>query len=179
VSTLDCVRVPSTTPSLCPSEVLSTDPDAAAAGTLDGTRNHPRNGHRPRRQRRCSSGPCGCSGSRCRRPHWRTSAARPENSPSFGPGYTTAVRGDHSCLPDDTPVPASGCCRSLESRSPAVKVAAWVAIPAAFGSLLLSPAAAEFPLGHLRRLLDTTEWALLILGDSCPPGAAAVCSRLA
>jgi len=43
----------------------------------------------------------------------------------------------------------------------------------------LSPAAAEFPLDHLRRLLDTTEWAPLMLGVLLPPGAAAVCSRLA
>jgi len=67
------------------------------------------------------------------------------------------VRGDHFSLPDDIPGSGSGCCRSTESRSPAVKVAAWAAIPAAFSSLLLSPVAAEFPLGHLRHLLDRLE----------------------
>nr|XP_036678417.1 uncharacterized protein LOC118879623 [Drosophila suzukii] len=108
-------------------------------------------GHRPRRRRRGSSGPLGSSGFRCRLPRWRTTAARHENPPPFGPRCATAVRGDHSFLPDDTPVPGSGCCRSLESRSPAVEVAAWDSIPAAFGSLLLSPAAAgpfAAPSGH-------------------------------
>nr|XP_036677655.1 uncharacterized protein LOC118878762 [Drosophila suzukii] len=49
------VHVPSTTPSLCPirergscAELHSTDIDIA--GTPDGTRSRPRNGHRPRRR---------------------------------------------------------------------------------------------------------------------------------
>jgi len=47
---------------------------------------------------------------------------------------------------------------AVDPWTPAVEVAAWVAIPAAFGSLLLSPAAAELPLDHLRRIPGTTEW---------------------
>nr|XP_036678453.1 uncharacterized protein LOC118879663 isoform X1 [Drosophila suzukii] len=180
------VHVPSTTPSLCPirergscAELHSTDIDAAAAGTPDGTRSRPRNGHRPRRRMRGSSGPLGCSGFRCRLPRWRITVARPENPPSFDPRCAMAVRGDRSCLPDDTAVIGSGCCRSLASHLPAVEVAAWAADPAAFGRILLSPAAAEFPLDHLRRLLDTTGWAPSTLGDSRPPEAAAACSWLA
>ncbi|XP_037731415.1 mucin-1-like [Drosophila subpulchrella] len=65
--------------------------------------------------------------------------------------------GDHSCLSTGTPVPGSGYCRSPESHSPAIDVAAWAAIPAAFGSILLSPAADEFQLGHLHSLLDEVQ----------------------
>nr|XP_036678456.1 uncharacterized protein LOC118879664 [Drosophila suzukii] len=93
------VHVPSTTPSLCSirergscAELHSTDVDAAAAGAPDGTRSRPRNGHRPRRRMRGSSGPLGCSGFRCRLPRWRITAARPENPPSFGPRCAMVLR---------------------------------------------------------------------------------------
>jgi len=69
------VGVRNTTPSLCPrggggssTELHSTDTAVAAEGTPDGTRNRLRNGHRPHRRRRHSSGLFRCIGSRFRRP---------------------------------------------------------------------------------------------------------------
>jgi len=90
------VRVPNTTPLLCPiggrgsfANLHSTDTDAVVAGTLGGTRSRLRNGHCPRRRRRGSSGPLGWCGSRCRLPRLRTTAARPGNPPSIGPRCAT------------------------------------------------------------------------------------------